>query len=256
MSLFQEYDNSLERSCDILFRQFEIDVSRLDNELIIESSINEIEQELFCEGEMLDIDLTPKKKEPKNNFIKYLSSIGEAISRLITDIIDTISNMFSKNSHLDIETYLSSSTGSIEMDNDLKKVHSQVKDEIRKGRKLIQDISNKTNIDDAIIEEYVDRASKGVTKYGKTIVNTASSYTQLKHSTGDLQNLKNDMKSALSDCLASNGDPRKEGATKRVYKSMKNWIAEGTRAYSMFSNNIYKEAMRQQKEEEKKNKKK
>ena len=258
MSIFQEYDNSLQRSCDILFRQFEIDVSRIDNELTLESTIESIESELFCEAETLDINSIskPEKQKTQSKFSKTMSNIAQKVSKLINDIIEMFSNMFSSKSHLDVEAYINSSKGTIELDNDLKRVQAQVNAEFRKGRKLIQAISKGTGVDDETIEHYVDSTTDGVRKYGKTIISAAGSYALFKHATGDLESLKKEMNSALNDCKTAAGDPRKEMQVSKVYTAMRHWIAEGTKAYAMVGNRINEEALRQQKIQDKQNKKK
>lgn len=250
MYIFQEYDSPLERECDILFRQFEIDVSRLENEFMLESSISEIEGSLFCETETLDITNKSKKSSDKNQpskFTSFIKEMGRRILQMIDDIIQMFSNMFSNKSHMDIEAYLNSSTGSIEMDNDLIRVQHQVNTDIREGRKLIQAISKGTRIDDAKVEAFVDKASKGALKYGKVLVATAGSYALFQKATGGLESLKKEMSTALEDCKDASGDPKKEIQIKKVYTAMRHWISEATHVYSMFGKKIQEEAIKQQK---------
>ena len=259
MSIFQEYDNELVRNYDILFRQFEIDISKLENSLMMESSMEEMEEIIFAESDdTIDLsylfnDNQPKEKK-RSKFMEMMQSISEAISKFITDIIDMITNMFSGSSHIDTETYLSSNTGKIELENDVRMVNKKAKDKVREGRKLIQAISNKANVDPSVINDYVDAVAKGIQENGKVVLQTASAYSQLKHANDDLVHLKNEMKDALKDCKDVLGDPTKEMQVKRVYTAMQRCIKEATYAHKLLCRNLYNEALRKQ-EEEKKNKK-
>jgi hypothetical protein len=259
MALSQEYDSTIAYNYDILFRQFEIDVSRMETEATLESTFYEMEEELFCEAETLSVDIKSRseKKENKSRFSKTLSKIAEAISKFINDVIQMVSDMFSgSKKHLDLETYLNSAQGSIEMEKDLERVHKQVREEIRSGRKLIKAIARGTGIDESEINNYVDKAVDGIQDHGKTIIKTASTYKKYQQASGNLKEMKDEMVDALTDCKDAAGDPEKQVNVMRVYKAMKKWVTEATNVYSMFSRKIYAEAMKQQQEEEKKKKNK
>lgn len=258
MALSKEYDSAIAYNYDILFRQFEIDVSRMENELTFESTISEMEETLFCEAETLSVDVESKtrKKDSEGGFIKTISKIAEAVSKFITDVLQMISDMFTgSKKHIDIEAYLNSAQGSIEMEYDLERVHKQVRDEMRKGQKLIKAISKGTRIDESEINRFVDRAVDGIQDHGKTVIKTANTYKKYQQATGNLKEMKDEMVEALADCKDASGDPAKQINVMRVYKAMKKWIVEATNVYSMFSRKVYEAAMQQQKEEEKKNKK-
>ena len=254
MSLFKEYCTTFERESDILFKQFEIDVSRLDTELTMECTFHELEDSLFEEAETLDIRETSKsKKENKDSkFSKIMKNISDTVTKLITDVIELISNLFSSNSHIDIDSYLQSSTGSIELEYNLKDVRDKVNDEVRKGRKLIQAISKGTGVNDAMIEKYVDNASECVIKHGKVIMTTAQSYAMLNHATGDLDDMKREMKDALRDINRSVRDPYQEIQITKVYRAMRHWISTGTKIYVDVGNQIQKDAIKQQKKQKRK----
>lgn len=254
MSVFKEYLTTFERESDILFKQFEIDVSRLDVELAMECTLHELEESLFEEAETLDIREISKSKKEKNDgkFNKAIHSIADSVSKLITDVIEMISNLFSSNSHIDIEAYLKSSKGSIELEYDLKEVQDKVNTEIRKGRKLIQAISKGTGINDRMVEKYLDGASECIIKHGKVIMTTAQSYEILNHATGNLNGLKQEMKDALGDMNRSVGDPYKEIQITKVYRAMRHWITAGTRIYADVGNQIQKDAIKQQKKQKRK----
>lgn len=255
MSIFQEYDSDFLRNYDILFRQFEIDVSRLHNQMILESSLYDMEEQLFCEAETLDISTTPSKSKNNNKFMTAISQIGKAVSNFIKDVIDMIANIFNTSSHVDLQSYLDSATGSIELDYDLDRVNKQVRDKIREGRKLIKAISSKTGVDESLINDYVDAASKGIQKYGTTIIKTAGTYAQIQRVTGELTGLKQEMEDALTDCMQASNDPLKREQIANVYKAMQHWSNKSTQICARFTSDIQKEALRQQKEAEKKQKK-
>lgn len=135
------------------------------------------------------------------------------------------------------------------------KVEEEAYEQVRKGRKLIQAIANKTKIDDAVVEQYIDNAAHGVKKYGPTVVSTAGSYLLYNKSTGRLAAMKDELVAAGK--LAKDGitDPDADVHLYPLFQAMKKWVREGAAVYSLFGNKIYQEARRIEAEEAKKNKK-
>lgn len=257
--MLYEYNTTLERDTDIIFRQYEINVERTKLEMNEDAEL----LNLFSEAEDLGFKVNPR--ESKSNKINPVNTgkkrnaiqkICAYIVNLITDVISTFKNIFTPGKdHINVESYIKSAKGSIELENDIMRVQQQVDEEVRKGRKLVQAISKGTKVDDAVVEKYMDDAAKGIKKYGRTTIATAASYLQFQKATGNLENLKELTKASLNDFKNSVVDPDADVQLSGVFYSMEKWIKEGTHVYRLFGNKIYEEAMRQEKLQNKKSKK-
>ena len=243
MTVFQEYEYDLPLEYDILFKKFYIESTRIENQLMMEYDIEELENMIFSENENVII-LHEVNEKTENRFVKFISALVESIIRLITDAIDMFKDIFSKKKHINIDSYLDSETGSKQLEEDLDRIHDEVKTEIRKGRKIIQAISKKTKVDDKVIDDYVNKATIGIRKHGKTTINTIGSYRLFNKATGQLNELKNEMKESLSDCKKASNIKERQTQCKKVYIAMKHWIVEYTKFYTLLGNNINQEIIK------------
>lgn len=239
MSIYAKYNYPFQRELDILYYKYEIESEKLNDELYFETFY-------FQESEN-DEKSNPSVKRSSGKIMSIITRICESVSRLITDIIEMFSNIFTKKKDLDIDTYIKSNTGSIELDTDLQQVQQQVNAEVRQGRKLIQAISKGTKINDETVEKYVDKATEGIHKHGKTMFTSAKAYKMFQNTTGNLKFLKSEMKDALDDCKANFGQPGKEVNISKIFKAMKHWVEEGINAYRYVGYKIYEEAINQSK---------
>lgn len=260
--LFKEYSNIFEKEADIIFRRFDIDMERIKSEIMFENALLELSNSIITESDTVNIDLSAngqKSNKTVQTSGKKRSAIGKIcdyVIKLISDIIETVSNIFTPSkSHIDVQTYLSSSQGKIELENDLLRVQKEAEEEVRKGRKIIQALSKGTKIDDAVIEKYVDGAAIGAKKYGKTIIPTAAAYVTYQKATGNLEEMKDNLIAAAKFTKDTIVDPDADPKIAPVYYAMKDWVKEATSVYNLFGQKIYKEALKQEKAEQKKNKK-
>lgn len=246
--MFTIYESEYEKNNDILFRKFDLDIERLKLEYMMLA----VDGDLFTEdNNEVDLSFNNKSKSKEKSDDKgtkkknIIIRLCESIIKFITDVVSSVKDIFTPGkSHVDIKSYLASEQGQIELDNDLMKVEDQVNEEIRKGRKIVQAIANKTKIDDAVVEEYIDNAAKGVKNYGRTIVGTGYSYLLYQKSTGRLKAMKDELAATAKLAKDTITDPDADVQVYPVIQAMKKWIKEGAAIYSLFGREIDQEARR------------
>ena len=234
MSIYREYTSELERSCDILTMKFDIATDRAFTAYEYAVAMGDVSYDDITleDGEQAS---QPKQK---SGFAKFVSKIVNYIVTFIKDFIAMLGNMFSRKENLDLETYLASDKGKMEFGYDVLKVEEQVADDVRKGRKLIQLISSKTGVDDATVEEYVDKGARGVMKYGGTALIVAVGYKLYKKGKQSLAQTGEEVKKCADAANAVEGDPKKEGQVKKIFNFMQKRVKDGTEALKGYATKL------------------
>lgn len=237
MSFLREYTSIFEGTNDPIITQFEIDVLKINTKYMFESTLG-ITCDLFVEETENEVQ--------QSSFSKWLEKITVAIKKFLSDMRNMFKDMFSKQEHLDIDAYINSGTGSFELEYDLQVVQSKVDDEMRKGRKIIQQIANNANIDDRIVEAYVDNAADFLNKRGRETLVSAAAIKQLNMSAAKIDSMEDMIDAASNDAKKVKGDPKKEKLVSRVFNTMTHLASEATKARADFSKKL-KQAVKKSK---------
>jgi len=152
--------------------EMDITIARANKEYMLESGLIELsDNTLFMESSDSSI-----KTKRENSFIKVVKSICTAIRNFIGDIVSTIAGMFDNRENITAEDYLESPTGKIQLEKDIRAVERIVSDEIRKGNKLLQKVSQLTGISDEAIDNWVKEGTEKIAKLAPVIIPAAMGF--------------------------------------------------------------------------------
>ena len=257
MSIFMEYECSLDRDYDILMRRFEIATERAEAAYAYESCMaNTLGDEYISEAnksyipeeeEKVREASTPKTVKMKNAFKNFISKIVKYIRDLVYDVCEMFSNLFKKD-EIDYNAYAQSDMGKERFDFDCVDVELKVADEVRKGRKIIQAISKGTHIDDATVEHYVDSGAKYIMTHKKVIIGVPVALLVLKKASKKAKDVADEVEAAGKDA-ESVTDPVKQAKIKRVFNAMQKKVKVGTDALHQYGSKITKAGKKAKKSE-------
>lgn len=237
-----EYENSLDRDYDILVRRFDIAVERAEAIYTYESTINNSlcsEYMIEAEASVNDGKEPSKMVKAKNAFSNFINKIITYMKNLLRDVGEMFSNMFNTKDGVTIDDYLKSETGKERYDFDCVDASIKAADEVRKGRKLVQAISRGTGIDDATVEEYVDKASKYVIDHKEMVIAVPIAYAMYKKGTKKNKDMADDI-DAAGKCAENVTDPKKQAAIKKIFGAMQKNVKVGTSALHHYGSKISK----------------
>ena len=103
----------------------------------------------------------------------FFSRMIDAIVSFIQKINESVANLFSKNEHVDLDSFLQSQTGQVQLSYDMEAIDREVNKKVLEGRKLIQAISSATGISDAKVAKFADGCANVVKDHGMFIVSAA-----------------------------------------------------------------------------------
>lgn len=233
MDVFQDVSDEMKTPFP-LFEQFEIDIMRINNNYALECAYNgktpwEFD-DIFTEA--------PENESDKNKtggFMAWVQKIAQRVARLFSDFAEMIKNMFSAKDHIDLDSFAKTEQGQAQIQYDLRLVQDSVDAEIRKGRKLIQLISNTTKVDDEQVERYVDGCATAIKRFAVPTVITASSIAIFKGWEKKNNARQSEMNGAANDMRNAAGDKQKEAAVTKIYNSMTKIVNEGLKAYGQLA---------------------
>ena len=257
MSIFMEYECSLDRDYDILMRRFEIATERAEAVYAYESCIADVDANKYIteanksfipeEEEKVREASTPKIEKMKRAFKNFISKIVKYMRDLIYDVTEMISNLFKKDD-LDYKTYAQSETAKERFDFDCVDVELKVADEVRKGRKMIQAISKGTHIDDATVEHYVDKGANYIMNHKEVVIGVPVAIATIKLASKKTKAAADDIEAAGKD--AENvTDPVKQAKIKRIFGAMQKKVKIGTDALHQYTSKITKGGKKAKKSE-------
>lgn len=99
----------------------------------------------------------------------FFSRMIDAIVSFIQKINESVANLFSKNEHVDLDSFLQSQTGQVQLSYDMEAIDREVNKKVLEGRKLIQAISSATGISDAKVAKFADGCANVVKEHGAFI---------------------------------------------------------------------------------------
>ena len=152
------------RSIDAIGKAFEIDITRINRDVMFEFGMAEVEDSI-PEYMLVYYEAGEGQKSGKQNIVLR---VIEAIKRFLRDLGTSISDAFKKDEDtVTIEQFLQTQQGQAKLSYDVEAIQAGIDDEILKGRKIIQAISKGTNVPDKVVADYVDRATNFVKSNAK-----------------------------------------------------------------------------------------
>ena len=103
----------------------------------------------------------------------FFSRMIDAIVSFIQKINESVANLFSKNEHVDLDSFLQSQTGQVQLSYDMEAIDREVNKKVLEGRKIIQAISSATGISDAKVAKFADGCANVVKDHGVFIASVA-----------------------------------------------------------------------------------
>ena len=103
----------------------------------------------------------------------FFSRMIDAIVSFIQKINESVANLFSKNEHVDLDSFLQSQTGQVQLSYDMEGINRDVNKKVLEGRKMIQAISSATGISDAKVAKFADGCANVVKEHGVFIASVA-----------------------------------------------------------------------------------
>ena len=103
----------------------------------------------------------------------FFSRMIDAIVSFIQKINESVANLFSKNEHVDLDSFLQSQTGQVQLSYDMEAIDREVNKKVLEGRKLIQAISSATGVSDAKVAKFADGCANVVKDHGVFIASVA-----------------------------------------------------------------------------------
>lgn len=246
MSILKEYEDSLERDFDIMFREHAIEFDRLNYEYAYECAMVDSDLSLMEESE----EGTESNKP--SGFANFIDKVVKSIGKLITDFCDMIKNIFNTNEHLTTSDYLSSDTGKIQLEMDMEKIQKNIDRELLEGRKIIQLISKGTKIPASTIADFTDKCARACKDHGKMIIGTAGAMAIVKGVSSHMKRAKSQVDDAGEDAKKC-ADKEGQTSIQRVMSAINKMMNEYTQLSSIVVRNINKETRKKQKENKKNN---
>lgn len=103
----------------------------------------------------------------------FFSRMIDALVSFIQKINESVANLFSKNEHVDLDSFLQSQTGQVQLSYDMEAIDREVNKKVLEGRKIIQAISSATGISDAKVAKFADGCANVVKEHGVFIASAA-----------------------------------------------------------------------------------
>lgn len=241
MSVFvQSIEQDPDKQFDILERQFDIDIQRLYSRAIYESQVEMIDGKYMTEAE--------SKTEINGANENLLQKIISKVRLFIRNFLDSVSNLFKSKEHVDIDSYLASNTGQMEIEYDIKQIQSNLDNEMLKGRKLVQKISSVTGASDQEVATFCDGAARIIQKHGKTAVKIGVTFALFKAMTSKFRDKDREL-SDMYDKVPLIKDPQKKAQAAKVLNSIAHMIKDVTTVGGMVGTALYAQRKKDEKEQ-------
>lgn len=241
MSVFvQSIEQDYSKQFDILERQFDIDIQRLYARAMYESQIEMIDGKYMTEAE--------SQTEVNGTNENLLQKIISKVRLFIRNFLDSVSNLFKSKEHVDIDSYLASNTGQMEMEYDIRQIQSNLDNEMLKGRKLVQKISSVTGASDEEVANFCDGAARIIQKHGKTAVKIGVTFALFKAMTSKFRDKDKEL-ADMYDKVPLIKDPQKKAQVAKVLNTIAHMIKDATTVGGMVGTALYAQRRKDAKEQ-------
>ena len=155
---------ALEKSLEIINESFDLELARINRDYNYMTQMAEITG--MDPAYMMESGGQNPSAPGKN----VIQRIIDAVVKFIQDVTASIKAAFAKDRMEDVEQYLSSQTGQVQLSYDMEGIEAAVDKQILQGRKIVQKISSATGISDATIAKFSDECADVVNKYGGAVI--------------------------------------------------------------------------------------
>lgn len=174
--------DDVERRFIMINTQYEIDITRVNQNYMIESSLISFHK---------DDNIITEKSGSFSNFIKGLFN---SIIHFIDNLINSILDLFKDRDRVDTNDLLNSKHGEIRLKRDINKLSDTIDDEIRKGNKLLHSISSATGLTEKQVDDYIQKGKEKILRVAPATITATSTIIVRKKVSEKLQNKKNSVK--------------------------------------------------------------
>lgn len=154
---------SFEEAITFQERALDLELARIDRDFQYAYGMESISME----NEMLESVMFEAEDGSSEGF---LSRMINSVLQFIRDLASSVRDAFSKSEHMDVDRYLSTSTGQMQLAYDCKAIEEEVDDQILKGRKYIQKLSNHLPVSDKEVANFVDGCGSVVERHGGAVL--------------------------------------------------------------------------------------
>lgn len=196
--------DDIERTFIMINTQYEIDILRVNQNYMIESSLISFHKD--------DNIITEKS----GSFSKFIKGLVDSIIHFIDNLINSFLDLFKVRDNVNTEDLLKSKQGEIKLRRDIYKLSDTIDDEIRKGNKLLHNVSSATGLTEKQVEEYIENGKDKILKIAPATITIASTIIARKKVSEKLQNKKNSVKKLKNN--VNNMDNIDNGTEKLVIR--------------------------------------
>ena len=221
-AIYLNENDSLERSFIAAETALDIAVARATKEYTLESGLIELsDDKLFIESEG-----NPSDSKRENAFVKAVKAVCNAIRKFIGDLFSSIMSIFNGRENITPEDYLASTTGKMRLEKDTEKLEKIVDEEIRKGNKLLQQISSKTGVEDDVVDSYIRTGVEKIEKLAPVVIPVLLGFG-FKKIFGKLKDKKKSVDTAeKAATTGDNSDSKKNKQKLKVFSHMKSMLGQ------------------------------
>lgn len=156
---------ALEKSLEIINESFDLELARINRDYNYMTQMAEITG--MDPAYMMESGEEQNPSAPSKNAIQR---IIDAVVKFIRDASASIKAAFARDRMEDVEQYLNSQTGQVQLSYDMEGIEAAVDKQILQGRSIVQKISSATGISDATVAKFADECADVVNKYGSAVV--------------------------------------------------------------------------------------
>lgn len=151
---------ALEKSLEIINESFDLELARINRDYNYMTRMAEIN----------GMEVTCMFESGEGSDKNILQRMVDAIVKFIQDVTQSIQSAFAKDRMDDVDTFLNSQTGQMQLSYDYAAIEDVVDKKMLEGRKLVQKISSATGVSDATIAKFADSCSDAALRFGPTLI--------------------------------------------------------------------------------------
>lgn len=226
------------KSIEICIRESEIEILDMFSTYVKETQLASLYEE------------ADKDNKGNNKFIELMKKIRDTVLNTISNVLRKISDLISggKDNHVNIDDYLNSREGRIQLNYDLDEVHKKVLNETAKGRRFIQLIARGTKVEPGVINEFYNNSVKFLSDNStsvKSVVQAgavAKSYSKYTKMYDDIRKDK-----GLDGIFTKVTDVEDQKLITKCYNGMCNYTNKSLKVFSNFMNDYNKLSLKENK---------
>ena len=198
--------DDIDKIFNVINEQYEFNIMKINNDYYLEKSLSNINNSFLFEN---------VKTETDNGFKKYIKGFFQAIINFIDNIINSIKVLFISKKNIDIDDYLKSHDGKLQLDKDVNKLKKSIDEDISNGNKLLQRITSKLGVTHKEVDEFINNSKKKIALIGPIVVGGVASHFSYKKFMNDLNDNKQSLQKSRN--ILNNGlDSDSESMVRKI----------------------------------------